>query len=85
MGGRAYRLPITEDMKDINERLDRIEGWINGLIFLIIWIVVVIGLIILSSCQTTSYIDSEIEQDKEVYLAGGGWEQVNDSTWRRIK
>ena len=71
-------------MKDINERLDRIEGWIKGLIFLIIWIVVVIGLIIFASCQTTTYIDSEIEQDREIYLAGGGWE-CNDTTWTKIK
>ena len=68
--------------KDINERLDRIEGWIKGLIFLIIWIVVVIGLMVFASCQTRTYIDSEIDQ--EVYLTGGGWE-CNDTTWIKIK
>ena len=67
--------------KDINERLDRIEGWIKGLIFLIIWIVVVIGLMVFTSCQVVR----DTNQDKEVYLAGGGWEQVNDTTWRRMK
>jgi hypothetical protein len=30
-----------------------------------------------------TYIDSD--QDKEIYLTGGGWEQVNDTTWRKIK
>jgi hypothetical protein len=41
--------------------------------------------LLLSSCAAPNYLDSEIEQDKEVYLAGGGWEQVNDTTWQKIK
>jgi len=43
-----------------------------------------IFLLLLSSCAAPNYLDSEIEQDKEIYLAGGGWEQV-DSTWQKIR
>ena len=45
---------------------------------------VLIFILLLTGCAANNYIDSEIEQEKEVYLAGGGWE-YNDTTWRKIE
>ena len=42
-----------------------------------------IFLLLLTSCAAPNYLDSEIEE-REIYLAGGGWE-CNDSTWRKIE
>ena len=71
-------------MKDINERLDGIEKRLNILLsFIFVILMIILLLATLTSCQTTSYIDSEIEQDKEIYLTGGGWER-NDTTWNKL-
>ena len=68
--------------KDINERLDGIEKRLN---ILLSFIFVILMMIILLATITSCQVVRDTPQDKEVYLTGGGWEQVNDTTWRRIK
>jgi len=74
---KADELHDSDDFYE--DDLFRMGEWMRSKIF-----GVLLFFLLLSSCAAPNYLDSEIEQDKEIYLAGGGWE-CNDTTWRKIE
>ena len=68
-----------DDYRNVYHAYKEGARWMRAKIF-----GVLLFLLLLTSCAAPNYLDSEIEQDKEVYLAGGGWE-CNDSTWQKIR